>query len=202
MKGFYFITDANLSLAGNRNDVRAAVEAGAGIVQYRRKEGTTASLYKEAMELKSLCGDAKFIVNDRVDIALAVDADGVHIGRDDLPIKIVRHLLGPDKIIGVTVRDIEEAVQAEKDGADYLGVGPVYYTSTKKDAGPPSGIQLIQKVRSVCRLPVVAIGGITLENAGEVINAGADMICAVSSTVAEPDVKKAVSDFQKLFTYY
>jgi thiamine-phosphate pyrophosphorylase len=202
MKGFYFITDANLSLAGSRSDVRAAAKAGARIIQYRRKEGTTASLYKEAMELKSLCGDAKFIVNDRVDIALAVDADGVHVGRDDLPVETVRHLLGPDKIIGVTVRDLEEAVQAEKDGADYLGVGPVYYTSTKKDAGPPAGIQLIQKVRNVCRLPVVAIGGITLENAGEVIKAGADMICAVSATVAEPDVEKAVSDFQKLFIYY
>lgn len=200
MKGFYFITDTNLSLAGNRSDVRAAVKAGARFVQYRRKEGTTASLYEEAMELKSLCGDAKFIVNDRVDIALAVDADGVHVGRDDLPVKIVRSLLGPDKIIGVTVRNIEEAVQAERDGADYLGVGPVYYTSTKKDAGPPAGIQLIRKVRDVCRLPVVAIGGITLENAGEVIEGGADMICAVSSTVAEPDVKKAVSDFQRLFT--
>jgi thiamine-phosphate diphosphorylase len=126
----------------------------------------------------------------------------VHIGRDDLPVKVVRHLLGPGKIIGVTVRDLEEAVLAEKEGADYLGVGPVYYTSTKKDAGPPAGIELIRKVRNVCRLPVVAIGGITLENAGEVIEAGADMICAVSATVAEPDVEKAVTDFQKLFTYY
>jgi thiamine-phosphate pyrophosphorylase len=202
MKGFYFITDANLSLAGNRSDVRAAAKAGARIIQYRRKEGTTATLYKEAMELKILCKDAKFIVNDRVDIALAADADGVHIGRDDLPVKVVRHLLGPGKIIGVTVRDLEEAVLAEKEGADYLGVGPVYYTSTKKDAGPPAGIELIRKVRNVCRLPVVAIGGITLENAGEVIEAGADMICAVSATVAEPDVEKAVTDFQKLFTYY
>lgn len=202
MKGFYFITDANLSLAGNRSDVRAAAKAGARIIQYRRKEGTTASLYKEAMELKGLCGDARFIVNDRVDIALAIDADGVHIGRDDLPVRIVRHLLGPDKIIGVTIRDLEEAVQAEKEGADYLGVGPVYHTSTKKDAGPPSGIQLIRKVRNACTLPVIAIGGITLENAGEVIKAGADMICAVSATVAEPDVGKAVSDFQRLFTYY
>jgi thiamine-phosphate pyrophosphorylase len=202
MKGFYFITDANLSLAGNRSDVRAAAKAGARIIQYRRKEGTTASVYKEAMELKSLCGDAKFIVNDRVDIALAVDADGVHVGRDDLPVKIVRHLLGPDKIIGVTVRDLEEAVQAEKEGADYLGVGPVYHTSTKKDAGPPAGIELIRSVRNACTLPVVAIGGITLENAGEVIKAGADMICAVSATVTDSDVEKAVSDFQKLFTYY
>jgi thiamine-phosphate pyrophosphorylase len=159
-------------------------------------------LYKEARELKSLCKDAKFIVNDRVDIALAIDADGVHVGRDDLPVKVVRYLLGPDKILGVTVRDLEEAVQAEKEGADYLGVGPVYYTSTKKDAGPPAGIQLILNVRNVCRLPVVAIGGITLENADEVIKAGADMICAVSATVAEPDVGKAVSDFQKLFKYH
>ncbi|WP_407356535.1 thiamine phosphate synthase [Methanolobus sp. WCC5] len=202
MKGFYFITDANLSLAGSRSDVRAAAKAGAKIIQYRRKEGTTASLYKEARELKSLCKDAKFIVNDRVDIALAIDADGVHVGRDDLPVKVVRYLLGPDKILGVTVRDLEEAVQAEKEGADYLGVGPVYYTSTKKDAGPPAGIQLIRNVRNVCRLPVVAIGGITLENADEVIKAGADMICAVSATVAEPDVGKAVSDFQKLFKYH
>lgn len=202
MKGFYFITDAELSLAGNRSDVRAASKAGARIIQYRRKEGTTASLYEEAVELKGLCGDAKFIVNDRVDIALAVDADGVHVGQDDLPVRVVRQLLGPGKIIGVTVRDLEEAVQAEKEGADYLGVGPVYHTSTKKDAGPPSGIQLIRQVRSACRLPVIAIGGITLANAGEVIKAGADMICAVSATVAEPDVGRSVSDFQGLFMDY
>ena len=202
MKGFYFITDANLSLAGSKSDVRAAAKAGASIIQYRRKECTTAFLYKEAMELKALCGAAKFIINDRIDIALAVDADGVHVGRDDLPVKVVRNLLGQDKIIGVTVRDPEEAVKAEKEGADYLGVGPVYYTSTKKDAGSPAGIQLIEHVQNICRLPVVAIGGITLENAGEVIKAGADMICAVRATVAEPDVEKAVSEFQKLFTYY
>ena len=199
MKGFYFITDEDLSIAGNKNDVAAAVKAGAEMIQLRNKNGTTASFYKEAVELKSLCRGAKFIVNDRVDIALAAEADGVHIGSDDLPVHAVRRIMGEDKIIGVTVRTLEEALRAEKEGADYVGAGPVYSTSTKKDAGPPSGIALLRQIRQSCSLPIAAIGGISLDNAGDVIQAGADMICAVSATVGAADVEKIVQEFQKFF---
>jgi thiamine-phosphate pyrophosphorylase len=196
MKGFYFITDAELSLAGSTSDVAKALNAGVKIVQYRQKSGSTAALYADALQLKHLCRDAIFLVNDRIDIALAIDADGVHIGRDDLPLPVVRRLLKPEKVIGVSVRSLEEALKAEEDGADYLGVGPIFYTATKDDAGHPIGIALLRQIREACNLPLAAIGGITIENAREVITAGADMICAISATITAPDVEEAVKAFQ------
>ncbi len=199
MKGYYFITEPALSLAGIMSDTDNALKAGATIVQYRQKSGSSAALYSEALELKNMCRGALFIVNDRIDIALAVDAGGVHVGREDLPVPVVRRLLKPGKIIGVTVRNLDEALRARDEGADYLGVGPVFATATKGDAGRPVGIELVQEIRRECRLPLAAIGGITLANAREVISAGADMICAMSAVVSTPDVEQAVRAFQSLF---
>jgi len=199
MKGFYFITDAELSLAGSASDITKALRAGATMVQYRRKSGSSAALYAEALQLKALCRNALFLVNDRLDIALAVDADGVHIGQEDLPLPVVRRLLKPEKVIGVSVRSLAEARKAEAEGADYLGVGPIFFTATKADAGHPTGIALLRQIREACQLPLAAIGGITLANAPEVIAAGADMICAISAVVTAPDPEGAVRAFQKLF---
>jgi len=182
------------------SDTANALKAGTIIVQYRQKSGSSAALYAEALELKALCRSALFLVNDRIDIALAVDADGVHIGRDDLPLPVVRRLLKPGKVIGVTVRNLDEAVRAVNEGADYLGVGPIFATATKGDAGRPVGIKLLQEIRKECKLPLAAIGGITLANAREVITAGADMICAMSAVVGAPDVEQAVRAFQNLFS--
>ena len=187
-------------MAGVMNDAANVLKAGATIVQYRQKSGSSAALYAEALELKALCRRALFLVNDRIDIALAVDADGVHIGTDDLPLPVVRRLLRPGKVIGVTVRNLDEAVRARDKGADYLGVGPIFATTTKGDAGRPVGIELLQEIRKECKLPLAAIGGITLANALEVITAGADMICAMSAVVSAPDVEQAVRAFQNLFS--
>ena len=199
MKGYYFITEPALSRAGVMSDTANVLKVGATIVQYRQKSGSSAVLYAEALELRKMCRSAQFLVNDRIDIALAVDADGVHVGRDDLPVPVVRRLLRPGKIIGVTVRTLDEAVRASDEGADYLGVGPIFSTATKGDAGRPVGIDLVREIRRECKLPLAAIGGITLANAREVIAAGADMICAVSAVVSAPDVEQAVRAFQNQF---
>ncbi len=199
MNGYYFITEPTLSLAGVGADTANALRAGATIVQYRRKSATSAAMYAEALELKALCGNALFLVNDRIDIAMAVEADGVHIGQDDLPLPVVRGLLKPGSVVGVTVRSVEEAARAADQGADYLGVGPIFATATKDDAGRPTGIGLLQEIRRRCTLPLAAIGGITLANAPQVIAAGADMVCAIGAVVGSPDVEQSVRDFQDLF---
>lgn len=200
IKGYYFITDADISKSGNASDVRAAITTGVTVVQYRSKLDSTEHMIKEAKELKRICaGKALFIINDRVGICLSVDADGVHLGQGDMSYETARDLLGRDKIIGVTVHDLKEAVMAEKKGADYLGVSPIFSTTTKDDAGRPCGAALIKEIKKACRVPVTAIGGIDLDNAKEVIDAGADAICAISAVITKDDVKGEVEKFQALF---
>lgn len=199
LKGYYFITDAGLSRAGNLSDVKNALAAGVKAVQYRNKDGSTRQAYEEARKLRSLCKRALFLVNDRLDIALAVGADGVHLGNDDLPYAVARRMLGKNKIIGLTVHNLKEARQAQRLGADYVGIAPVFATKTKKDAGRPAGVRLIKQIRRQVPIPIIAIGGINLSNAAEVIAAGADGLCAISAVVTKPDVKKEISKFQALF---
>ncbi len=199
MRGFYFITGGGLSLKGNISDVKNALRAGVKFVQYRAKHLNTIQMYEEALQLRKICRDVKFIINDRVDLALAVNADGVHIGQDDLPFAIARRLMGKRKIIGVTVHSVCEARQARRLGADYLGVSPIFKTSTKEDAGRPIGIIELKKIRKAVAVPLIAIGGIDLSNAEEVIDAGADGLCAISSVVRRRDVKAEIEKFQKLF---
>jgi len=201
IKGFYFITDSSLSKAGNESDVKNAVHAGVHVVQYRNKEDSFENLLEEALTLKKICQNRSlFLINDNIDITLAADADGVHLGQDDLSLEKTRNLLGPNKIIGVTVHDVKEAKQAIRANADYLGVSPIYSTSTKLDAGMPSGVSLIKDIRSFSRIPIVAIGGINLSNANKVIQAGADALCAISATVCADDVKTEIIKFQRLFS--
>lgn len=199
MKGYYFITDKNLSRLGNLSDVRNAVKAGVKIVQYREKNADTKEMYEEALKLRKICEGVCFLINDRVDIALAVGANGVHLGQSDMPYKVARKLLGKNKIIGITVHNIEQARQAQKTGADYVGVSPVFETRTKPDAKNPVGIKLIRKIKQRVHLPVVAIGGINLSNAKDVISAGADCICAISAVIAKKNVKSEINKFQQLF---
>ena len=199
MRGYYFITDTTLSRAGNRHDVACAAAAGVRVVQYRRKEGATADLVAEARHLRELCRGPRFVVNDRVDVALAVAADGVHLGQEDLAYPEARELLGPDKIIGITVHTVAEALAAEARGADYLGVSPIFATATKADAGAPTGVKLVAEIRRRVKLPLVAIGGITLANAPLVIAAGADGVCAISAVVTQADVRAEIEKFQRLF---
>ena len=193
---FYLVTDSGLSRNGPLSDVEQAIKAGCKIIQYREKNKSTGEIIKEASQIKNICKDrAIFIVNDRVDVALAVDADGIHIGQDDMPFEIARSLLGKEKIIGLTVHNVEEAVQAENIGADNIGLSPIFATSTKKDAGTACGISMVGNVRKNVQLPIVAIGGITRENVADVIKAGADAAVAISAVVSADDVYKEVSDF-------
>ena len=148
MKGYYFITDSKLSRAGNISDVSMAIECGVGVVQYRKKNAETREMYEEAVRLREICRNTVFLINDRVDIALAANADGVHLGQSDMPCQVARKMLGPEKIIGITVHNLNEARLAESIGADYLGVSPIFQTETKPDAGTPAGISLIEEIRS------------------------------------------------------
>ncbi len=199
MRGYYFITAAVLSQAGNESDVAAAVAAGVRVVQYREKQGRPRDLVAEARGLRELCRHTRFLINDRVDFALEVGADGVHLGQEDLPCPEARKMLGPEKIIGVTVHNVAEALAAQAGGADYLGVSPIFSTATKADAGAPAGVALLAEISRRVTLPLVAIGGITLANAPAVIEAGADAVCAISAVVTRPEVKAEIEKFQKLF---
>ncbi len=199
MRGFYFITDRALSRAGNHRDVESALAAGVRVVQYRDKESPPELLRQEARRLRRLCRNALFLVNDRVELALEVGADGVHLGQDDLSLAEARKLLGSGKIIGVTVHNPEEALEAQRLGADYLGVSPIFFTRTKANAGYAGGLELLRQVRREVSLPLIAIGGITLANAAEVIRAGADGVCAIAAVVTRPDVRAEIEKFQELF---
>jgi thiamine-phosphate pyrophosphorylase len=199
VKGYYFITDCRLSRGGNAKDVAQALAAGVRVVQHRDKEASAAAMIAEARLLRRLCREALFLINDRVEVALAVAADGVHLGQEDLHYREARRLLGEKKIIGITVNTIEQAVEAARLGADYLGVSPIFATQTKPDAGEPAGLDLLREIRALVSLPLIAIGGITLDKAPAVIQAGADSICAISAVVTQPDVGEAIAEFQKLF---
>ncbi|KXS44941.1 MAG: thiamine-phosphate pyrophosphorylase [Methanolobus sp. T82-4] len=196
MIDFYLVTDSGLSKKGTVSDVKCAVAAGCRIVQYREKSGTTKDMILEASQIKKLCGnEAIFLVNDRIDVALAVDADGVHIGQDDMPIDIARQLLGPDKIIGLTVHDLDEAMEAERKSADYVGLSPIFDTSTKKDAGNGIGPESIRAVKDAISIPVIAIGGIDKENCVSVVRGGADSLVAISAVVCSEDVERETRSF-------
>jgi thiamine-phosphate pyrophosphorylase len=193
---FYLVTDSGLSKKGTLSDVKEAVESGCKIVQYREKNKSTKEMICEASEIKRICRDkAIFLVNDRIDVALAVDADGAHIGQDDMPIETARKLLGIDKIIGLSAYNIDEAIEAENSGADYVGLGPIFDTATKKDAGDGIGPERIREIKNAIRIPVVAIGGINRENCESVIRNGADSLVAISAVICSDDVKRETKNF-------
>ncbi len=198
--GLYFVTDSRLTKKTVIDDVRSAVSIGVKIVQYREKDKCTKEMVEEARKIKEICSDrAIFLVNDRIDIALAADADGVHLGQDDMQYEIARKLIGEDKIIGLTVHNVQEAAEAEKLGADYVGISPIFATNTKSDAGKPAGIELIERVKNKISIPFTTIGGINLGNIDQVVNAGAKSAVAISAIVAKDDVKTEVKKFiQKL----
>ena len=190
----YVITDAALSRGRSHVQVAAeAIRGGADAIQLRDKSASTRELVEVGFALRQLTREAGvlFIVNDRADVALAVDADGVHVGQDDMPAAIARRLLGPSKIIGVSAATPEEARQAKADGADYLGVGAIYATASKADAGLPTGPGLLGEIKQAVDLPIVAIGGVNVHNAAEAIRAGADGVAVISAVVSAPDIAQA-----------
>ncbi len=199
MRGYYFITDAKISRAGNISDVEDAVAVGVQVVQYRDKTKSAKEMKNEALVLRGICKDITFLINDRVDIALAVGADGVHLGNEDLSYSKARELLGTDKIIGLTVHSLKEALVAQDLGADYIAVSPIFSTATKSDAGEPVGLGLINEIKKHISMLIIAIGGITIANAAKVVKAGADGLCAISAVVSKQDVKEEIEKFQALF---
>ena len=196
---FYLVTDSRLSKNGIISDVEKALNAGCKIVQYREKNKSTKDMIEEAEQLKKMCdGRAVFLVDDKVDVALAVDADGLHIGQEDTPFETARRFLGKDKIIGLTVHNLEEAIEAEKLGVDYVGLAPIFETDTKEDASEPCGPEMIEKVRKEVSLPIVAVGGIDKDNVKNVIKAGADSAVSINAVLCSDDVYNEVSDFIRI----
>jgi thiamine-phosphate pyrophosphorylase len=190
----YVITDPVLSRGRSHVEIaRAALEGGADAVQLRDKSATAFNLGLAAREIQPLARKfgAVFVVNDRVDVALLADADGAHVGPDDLPAREARKLLPRPRILGVSAGSPEEAKRAARDGADYLGVGPVFPTATKPDAGEPLGVDRLAAIARAVPIPVVAIGGITVENVGQVFAAGAAGAAVVSAVAAAGDVAAA-----------
>ena len=179
--------------------VREALEGGVTLVQYRAKTASSAEMYAEALQLKALCDSFKvpLIINDRLDIAMAVGAAGVHLGQDDLPCAAARKLLGEDYIIGVSAHNPAEAKAALQSGADYLGCGAVFGTATKADVKKLG----TEGLTAICRekgLPVVGIGGVTADNYREVRAAGADGAAIVSGILAQPDIRATVRAIAKI----
>ncbi len=177
----------------------AALSAGVRFFQYRNKSGTRSEIYETARDLASLArrAGALFIVNDHADIAAAIDADGVHLGQDDLPQEYARKLLGRAKLVGVSTHSPEQARAAEKAGADYVGFGPLFSTSTK-DAGSAKGTAGLALVKQAVSIPVIAIGGINHANVGDVMRAGADGVAVISAILSAPDIKKAAATMREL----
>mgnify|MGYP000197529197 CR=1 FL=1 len=183
----YLVTDR--TIAGERNladIVMAAVSGGVSCVQLREKNLPTRQFVEEARRLvahlRSL--GVPLIVNDRVDVAQACDADGVHLGQNDMHIRDARSLLGAGKIIGISAESLEDAVQAEQEGADYIGISPVFSTTTKADIAEPLGLAGVRSIRQNVQLPLVGIGGISADNAADVVQHGADGVAVVSAIVA------------------
>jgi thiamine-phosphate pyrophosphorylase len=196
----YFITDSRLTRRTVLEDVNSALSAGVKIIQYREKDLNTRKMIDEAKKIGRSCreNDALFIINDRVDIALAVDADGIHLGNEDMPYRDARRLLGDKKIVGLTVHDVGEAIEAERIGADYIGISPIFETTTKPDAGTPSGINLIKYIKKAVKIPFIAIGGINQDNIKSVLEAGARSVAAISVIVASDDVEKECKKFREV----
>ena len=179
--------------------VESALKGGATCIQLREKELRGEALIKEAEEIRALCAAYRvpLIINDDVDLAIRLDADGVHVGQQDMEAKEARRRLGPEKIIGVSARTVEQAVQAWKDGADYLGVGAVFHTGSKADARQIEH-ETLRRICSAVPIPAVAIGGIAEKNALELAGSGISGIAVISAIFAEEDVEAAAARMKKL----
>jgi thiamine-phosphate pyrophosphorylase len=196
--GLCFITDRKACKLSCEEMTLKVLGAGLKWVQYRDKEKSRREIYEEAIRLRKLTKDfnAVLIVNDYADIALAVDADGVHLGQDDLPIRETRKIMGSNKIIGISTHSLEQAKEAEKDGADYIGFGPVFHTVTK-DVGSPKGTDMLQEIKRHVQIPVIAIGGINLENIKLVLDTGVDAV-AVASAILSGDIIENTTRFMDI----
>lgn len=197
----YLVTDRPLSQGrSTREIVEAAVAGGVSCVQLREKHCGTREFIEQAQSIKSLLRERNIplIINDRIDVALAVEADGVHLGQQDMPIDLAREISSGSLLIGISAESIEDALKAEQDGADYIGISPVFSTPTKTDTGPPLGLDGVSNIRELVSIPLVGIGGINHENGAAVIAAGADGIAVVSAIVSAADPAAAAKQLRDM----
>jgi thiamine-phosphate pyrophosphorylase len=202
LDGLCFITDRKVSRLSHEEMVVRALKAGIKWIQFRYKDGSRRETYKESGSLRNITNDfnAIFIINDHPDIALSVHANGVHLGQDDLPLKEARKIMGNGKLIGVSTHNLDQALDAERNGADYIGFGPVFDTVTK-DAGDPKGVHMLREIKNRVHIPVVAIGGINLENVKSVFDAGTDAV-AVASAILSGDIGYNARRFLDIIRLY
>ena len=197
----YLVTDQfNLSEDEFLNVIEEAVKGKTKIVQLREKDSDTREFYELALKVKAITDkyDVPLIINDRLDIAQAVDCAGVHLGQSDMPCTVAREILGDEKIIGISATTYDEAIQAQSDGADYIGVGGIYPTNTKKDAGISTQDDLL-KIKEDINIPTVAIGGIKEDNAGEIVKRyGFDGVAVVSAIMLSENPKKTSENFSRI----
>ena len=197
----YLCTDRRLMTSPTiEASVESALRGGTTVIQLREKDCSSREFYELGLRVKKITEryNAPLIINDRVDIALAVGAAGVHVGQGDLPCKVVREIVGPDMIVGVSAATLDEAVQAEEDGADYLGVGAMYATATKTDTRPVS-MEEILKIRAAVKIPIVVIGGINKQTLGNFKGTGVDGLAVVSAIVAQPDPEAAARELLRMW---
>ena len=195
----YAVTDRSwLGDSSLYDQVESAIEGGATFIQLREKNLDEADFLSEAKEIQKLCREYKvpFIINDNVEIAAQIDADGVHVGQSDMEAGDVRKRLGPDKIIGVSAQTVEQALKAQEHGADYLGVGAVFPTGSKADATEVSH-QTLKEICEAVDIPVIAIGGITKENVSELKGSGICGIAVISAIFAQKDIRKAAAELKQ-----
>ena len=196
----YLVTDKSDDVEKFLKTIEEGIKGGVTVVQIREKTADTLDFFNLALKVKEITRkyNVPLIINDRVDVALAIDAEGVHVGQSDMPCDVTRKLVGPDKIVGVSAATIDEAKKAEKDGADYIGTGAVFPTATKDDAPKITKNDLKEIVDSI-NIPVVAIGGITLDNAHELIDTGIAGLSVVSAIMSSDDPKKSSEKLLSIF---
>ncbi|UTF51237.1 thiamine phosphate synthase [Desulfomicrobium sp. ZS1] len=200
----YLVTDRGLSLGRSTVDiVRAAVAGGVTCVQLREKECSTRQFVTEARAVREVLAGTgiPLIINDRIDVALAVGADGVHLGQTDMLIADARRVVGHSMLIGISAECVEDAVRAEAQGADYVGISPVFSTPTKTDTAPALGLDGVAAIRAAVSLPLVGIGGVKPGNAAEVIRAGCDGVAVVSAIVSAPDPQLAAAELKTIIRH-
>ena len=198
LSGLYVILDPSVCPARPLvEELTTAVEAGASLFQYRNKTASMKEAYVEALALRRAAAKAGvlFIVNDRCDLALAVDADGVHLGQGDLPLDMAKKVMGPDKLIGISTHNTYQVREATAGKPDYLGFGPIFKPGSKQGHDPVVGLEGLRAMRSLTSLPVFAIGGIQIDQVEEVMRAGANGVAIISAILKAPDISLAVKAF-------
>ena len=197
----YLVTDRGLARGRSTLEiVSAAVYGGATVVQLREKDCSTRDFIEQALTLKDFLKTrgVPLIINDRVDVAQAVEADGVHLGQTDMPLEMAKGILGDSMIIGISAESLQDAIEAEKGGADYLGVSPIYATPTKTDTAAALGLDGLREIHKAVRLPLVGIGGLNKDNSADVIRNGAEGVAVVSAIVAADDPEAAARELKQM----